>query len=298
MDTIHQGPMRQVVDVCRERLAGDADPEGFRLGELPEPAVEPAGRSPRHDPSSFFDDPGEGDVTLDDARAELRRGQLGLPAGGARGADVVQRTDEAARVPRRADRRAQVHEALVVVAGSLGRHRGGRKLGEAAAPGGARGVVEGMDPRQDSRDVPVDDGEPVPERDRPDRARRVSPDAGERRDLLGPLGKAPAVLAHDGARRLVQRTRPGVVAEAGPEREDVVERGRREGHRRRESRQPPLPVRQHGLETRLLRHDLADPDRVGITRPPPRQIPRVAAVVVENFRGEIVQQSTVNDPIC
>jgi hypothetical protein len=293
--------MREVVRVCRDRLAGGTNPERFRIGKLPQAAVEPAGQPPRHEPSftigtigttgsigtiGSFDDPGERDVAFGHARADLGRGELVLPAGRACGAHGGEGTDETTRIARRADRRAQVHETLVVVARRFLGHGGGGERGEAAAAGWAHRVLERMDPRQDARHVPVDDGEPVAERDRPDGAGGVGPDPGERRDVLGFLGKAPAVVADDGARGGVEGSRPRVVPEPGPVRQNLVERGRRERRRRRESRQPPLPVGQHGLEPRLLRHHLADPDGVGVARPPPGQVARVAAIVGEDQLGE------------
>jgi len=271
-----------MVSVCRDRIAVDVEAEPVGLGELPEPAVETSGHPPRHEPSSILDDPGEVDVTLDHLGADPRRGQLGLPPSRARGADVAQRTDETTRVARRADRRAEIHEPLVVVAGVFRGDRGRGELGEAASARRAGRVVERVDAREDPRDVPVDDRQAMPERDRTDRARGVGADAGQRRDVVGLVWKAAAVPLDDRARGLVQRPGARVVTQSRPQREHLVERSRRERRDRRKPREPPLPVRQHGLQARLLRHDLADPDRVRIAHPPPGQIAPVAAVVGED----------------
>src|SRR5581483_2762390 len=86
------------------------------------------------------------------------------------------------------------------------------------------------------------------------------------------LGEAPAKLARDDLRARVEVTRAAVVTEPGPALEDPLERRVREGLDRREALEEALEVRHHGGDRRLLEHDLADPDRVGVTPATPRQV--------------------------
>ena len=86
----------------------------------------------------------------------------------------------------------------------------------------------------------------------------------------------------DDLRGLLQIADAGVIAEAFPQ---LVQLGRvRLGRRRnrRQFAQPAVPKRDDRLHLRLLQHDFAHPDGVGIARAAPRQVARV--------RGEPVQQ--------
>ena len=188
---------------------------------------------------------------------------------------------------RRADRRAELHQALVEIAGRGRRGERGHQLAgprpQRALPGGRLDVVgDRVDAGEHARDVAVDERRPLAERDRGDRARGVRADAGH----LAELCRAPRELAAeprvDRLRSGVQVARARVVAEAGPRGEHVVERRAGERPHRREPRHPPLPVRDHGRDAGLLQHDLADPDRVRIAGAPPRQIAADLRVMIDH----------------
>jgi hypothetical protein len=160
----------------------------------------------------------------------------------------------------------------------------------------AESVVTAREPRQHPAHVAVEDRQPAAESDRGDGAGGVAADAGQRGDRLLVVGEDAAVALDDDARRGVQVACSPVVAEAGPEPEDVVERRGGELAHRREARHPSLPVGAHGLEPGLLRHDLADPDGVGVTRVTPGEVAAVAAVVGDDARGEILQAAPIMPP--
>src|SRR5262249_60491809 len=128
----------------------------------------PAGRAPRDELAAAGDGPGDVDGPLGDRRGRLRRRDLVLPAGGAGAADGSEWARKARGGPRRADRGADVHETLVVVARGLGRDRLGGELPDAAPPLAAVDLVEPVGARQHARDVPVDDGDGTAEGDRTD----------------------------------------------------------------------------------------------------------------------------------
>ena len=94
-------------------------------------------------------------------------------------------------------------------------------------------------------------------------------------------------LAHH-ACRSVQVARAGVVAEALPLGEDLVDLRLGERLQGGEPRQPSLEARDHGLDPRLLQHDLRDPDAIGIVVPPPGQIAQSAVEPRQQRAREIL----------
>ncbi len=211
-------------------------------------------------------------------------GQLVL-ASRARG-DAVgsERADQAAWRGRRAQRRAELHEALVEVTGRvIGRQRGHQLAGALPERALARGrldvVVDRAHASEHARDVAIDEWRALAIRDRRDRAGGVRPDAGHAAQLARKAWQCACECRRDRLCTCVQVARARVVAEPGPRGEHVVERRRGERVHRRKLRHPPLPVGNHGLDARLLQHDLADPDRVGIARTAPGQVAAVTLVV-------------------
>ena len=133
-------------------------------------------------------------------------------------------------------------------------------------------MLDREDPGEDASDIPVDQRRALAERDRRDRAGGVGTDASHVAQLARAPGQFTGPLRIERLRARMQVARARVVAEAGPRGEDVVERRGRERGDRREALHPALPVRDHRRDAGLLQHDLADPDRVRIARPSPRQV--------------------------
>ena len=80
-----------------------------------------------------------------------------------------------------------------------------------------------------------------------------------------------------------------VVAEPLPEMQDFVERGRRERRNVGPACHESVKIGAHGRDRRLLQHDLAEPNAVGIGthahRRSPRQIAAMAVVPGEQSGG-------------
>ena len=281
----------------RDRRWIDHEPElrgELQRRQLPQPAEQPLGPAPHEHELAGVLDP--------DQRAGQQRqlalllaprdhGELVLPAGARSLAMHGDRADQATRRGRRAQRRAELHEALVEIArrGGLGQrlHQRAGALPQRLHPRGRLDVVLDREhPREHPRDVAVDQRRALIERDRRDRARRVRADPG----YPAELGRTPRQLAAprlpNGARAGPQVPRPRVVAEPAPGSEHVVERCGGEHRNRRKLRHPALPVRDHRRHPRLLQHDLADPDRVGIPRSTPRQIAAHGRVVRGHGLGD------------
>lgn len=133
--------MCEVLGVGRHRLTSGFDAEPGHFGKLPEPAIQPAGGAPREEPAFTDDDPGDVDLALGDGAAGAWTGQLLLASQGAGAAHLRQGADQAAGPARRADGRAEIHEALVVVAGRRRRDRSGGEIVQVPLAGGRGGVV-------------------------------------------------------------------------------------------------------------------------------------------------------------
>ena len=270
--------MRQRLVVVRDRLGPDRDPE--LLGELarrklPQSAEQTAGAPAREHDAARVADPHQGAIENRQLVAPLasrRHRKFVNPIAARRDATRDQWAGRAARRGRRAQRRAELDQALVEITGIRGLGKRGHQL-PGVSPRRVRArcgldvVVDRVEPSQHARDVAVDDRRAFAERDRRDRTGGVAADPGYRAKLR----RGPRQVA-DRARAVPQVARSRVVAEPAPRREHVVERGTGKRRCGRELRHPPVPVRDDGRDPGLLQHDLADPDRVRIACSPPRQI--------------------------
>src|SRR5512134_2514894 len=93
-------------------------------------------------------------------------------------------------------------------------------------------AVADEDAEQHPRDVGVEYGGTLSEREAEDGARGVRADALERQERLLVRGESPAIPRHRLARDGMQAARPDVVAERPPRRGDVVLIGPRERFQR------------------------------------------------------------------
>jgi hypothetical protein len=188
-----------------------------------------------------------------------------------------QRAGQAGRRPRRADGGAELHQALVEIAGrAIGGQRGHHLAGalpqELLAARRLHVVLDREDAGEHPGDIAVDEGGALAVGDRGDGARGVGADAGHLAERRGRPRQRAAVAVDDVAGAAVQVAGAAVVAEPGPVGEDVVERRVGQALHRREAAHPALPVGDDGGHPRLLQHDLGDPDRVRVAAPSPRQV--------------------------
>ena len=261
------------------------DHRAHRLGELarrelPQAAEQPLGGTARQHEATGVLDPHRGagqdrQVRLLLARRDDR--QLVLPPRRGRCAIASHGARQAARLGRRTHGCAELHEALVQRAGGCpfgeGLHQRTGRVPQRLAAGGRLDIVLDREHAgEHARDVAIDQRGALAERDRGDRARGVRADPGHLAELGRARWQRAAVARADLAGARVQVARARVVAEPGPRGEHVVERRLGERRHGREPGHPALPVRDHRRDPGLLQHDLADPDRVGVAGPPPRQI--------------------------
>ena len=210
----------------------------------------------------------------DGAAARPAAGALRDGARSQRGAPGSHGAFTAARRPWRADRGAQLHHGLVVVAGPVGVEEAGGFAAELG--GGGPGKIQ--QPRQDAPHIAVHGGHRPSEGDAGHRARGVFADSRKCPERSG-VGRqfAAMPLAHR-PRRPVQVAGARVVPEAFPREEHVVQRGRGEGVPVGKPLQPARVVRSNGLDTGLLQHELRDRDAVRVPVGAPGQ---GAAVTIE-----------------
>jgi hypothetical protein len=292
-----EAPVRQRLVVKCHRRAIDRNVHRFRQlqwRQLPQPAKQAFRRPSRQHDLAVLLDPHRRALEQRQLRRLLARGdhgQLVLPPGSRRGAVLHQRTRQTARLRRRTERRAELHQPLVQIAGRRGLRKRAHQLPgrrpQRSLPGRRLDVIlDGEHPRQHARDVAIHQRRPLAKRDRCDRPGRVGPDPGHLAQLRRPRRERPTEPRTHRSRAGVQVARARVVPEPGPRGEHVVERRPGERRHRRKPRHPALPVRDHRLDPRLLQHDLADPDRIRIPRPPPRQVALHARVVSDHSRRD------------
>ena len=167
---------------------------------------------------------------------------------------------------RRAQHRAQIHHRLREIAGPLLRHqRRGEgaqpRLGRAAAACARRTAAPR--PARHCRRPPRPAGRrrsprSPPRCSRRSRAARAAPP--------GRPGNAPPCARDDGPRAGVQVAGAGVIAEPLPGMQHLVERGRGQRANIGKARHELVKIGADRRDRRLLQHDLAEPDAVGIGR--------------------------------
>ena len=182
----------------------------------------------------------------------------------------------AARRARGADRRAELHERLIPVAGvsvAVGDERLGQPPQAGVAAGRLDVVLDREEAGEDAGHVPVDDGGPPAEGDAGDGPGRVGADTLEASELLERARYDAVVLQGDLLGGRVEHAGTPVVAKAAPEGEHALLRRLREVPDGRELPEKALVVGNDRADARLLEHRLADPHRVRVARPSPGQIP-------------------------
>jgi hypothetical protein len=187
---------------------------------------------------------------------------------------------------RKADERPELHQRLVVVSRRSWVQEGGCGGFDRGA-GGSRAWVAGnrLEPREDARHVSVQGCHGDAECDGGEGGRGVRADARKGAQLLDRTGDGAAAF-RDEAGRAMEVSRPGVVAEAAPFRQDFLFPGGREGRDGREAVEKPLPARDSGGDRRLLEDRLGNPDGPRVAGPPERKVAALAPVPLQERGAE------------
>ncbi len=225
-------------------------------------------------------------VVVGRALARGHHRTVGLGAVGGGSAQVLQRAQQAARALRRADRRAQFHDAFIARAGLAWGSRSYQCAGmlpEQLEHGGlVDGLVQIEQPGQHTLDVAVEQ-----------RLRLVVGDAQQcadgvlanpwKRQQCGPFGREDAaILGGDDLGRPVQVAGTSVIAEPLPCLEHILQVSRGQGIHRWKAFHPTVVIADDRLDARLLQHHFADPNRIRVARAgwrhPPGQVALVRVV--------------------
>ncbi len=170
------------------------------------------------------------------------------------GAILLQRTDEARRVLRRADFGAEIHHRLGEVAGTAGWRQ---RRGETAdfGFGGRQRLADCEKPRHDPLDVTVHRRRLFAECDGRNGGRGIGADARQFEKLFLCSRKGAAKVAHYGICAGFEIASAGVIAEPRPQLQDLFQRRGSQRPDRRPSDDKSFEVGDDGLDGRLLQHD-------------------------------------------
>ncbi len=224
--------------------------------------------------------------------------QLRRAAGEPAGAGRAPGAQAAGGVARRADRGAQIHDGLGIVAGArIRRAAGGSGAQFGLGIGERRADV--VQPGHDALDIAVDHGGGLVEGDGGNGGGGIRAYAGQALQRRGVIGENAAMRFGHFAGAFQQVARAGVVAEAGPGGHHLGILGGRQ-------RLDPGPaageieeIGDDGGDGGLLQHDLAEPDpvRVGPIAAAwghaPGQHAGVAVVPIQNFAGGVVHAGVI-----
>ena len=156
-----------------------------------------------------------------------------------------------------ADRGAEVHQGRGVVAASgFWQERGGGFFQKLAACSGGDVVLEIEKPRDDSKDIGVENGNGFVEGEGRDGGGGVGADAGKGAELLEVGRNFGVEILNDRFRGAVEISGAGVVAEAFPEFQDFFLGCGGEGCDIRQGTHPAIEVGEDGGDGRLLEHEL------------------------------------------
>ena len=215
-------------------------------------------------------------------------GEVGLDAGGGGLAVGAEGADEALRIAWGADGGAEFHEGLVEVAGAFGGDEGFGAGPEFFLRGGEGDVFgDGKEAGEDAHDVAIKDRGGLIEGDRGNGAGGVATDAGERGEGVSGSRENAGVEGDDLFGGGVKMFSPTVVAEAGPEGEDILKIGGGELGNGGEAFEEAVIVGNHRGDLGLLEHGFGEPDGVGIGGFPPGHWAFVAVEPFKERRGEV-----------
>ena len=178
-----------------------------------------------------------------------------LKPGGAGPARAHPGTKRAGRPFRRADARAQIHDGLREIAGTIGGHERLRPIPDNCF-GGRERLLHPEQARHHPLDIAVDGCRHPIEGDRRNRGRRVGADPRQGAEAGLRVREATAMPRHDGLGAGMKVSGARVIAETGPGAHHSLARSVRERRHVRKPGQESRIERFHGRNRGLLQHDL------------------------------------------
>src|SRR6185437_13423636 len=121
----------------------------------------------------------------------------------------------------------------------------------------------------------------------------VVADAGKRAQRHFVRREFPAMALHHGAGTGMEMARPRVIAQALPGMENILERRRGKRAEIGPARHETVKMASYGRHRRLLQHDFAEPDAIGVgtlaRQRAPGQVTAMAVVPVEQALRQIAR---------
>ncbi len=189
------------------------------------------------------------------------------------------RAHQALGLARAADGRAEIHQRLIEIEDVAVGQDGPRDVPEVPFHGvAARVATTDEHAKEHARDVGVEDGGALAEREAHDSSGRVLTYSFERAQRLFVVGKLAVVFGNRFAGDGMEPARADVVAERVPGADDVGFGRLGEGMERGVPDEPFLVLGQHAIDLRLLEHHLGDEDAVRVTGLAPGEVSSVTAV--------------------
>ena len=182
-------------------------------------------------------------------------------------------TGVAVRLAGMAQGRAQFHQGLIVVAGTVRRKISPHLITNPPLHIRPPHVLpHAVEARGDPVYVAVHRRYAQPKGDAADRARRVGPHARQGQKPFIARGEGAAMRLHHRLRRFLQVARTAVVPQPLPGLEHLLLRGPGQVRHGGKQRQETRVIGFHGFRAGLLKHDFRQPDAVGIAGVTPGQI--------------------------
>src|SRR5712691_2097365 len=194
-------------------------------------------------------------------------------------AKALHRTPRALGFARRAPRRAEVHQGLIVVIGATGRDERFREIPHGLL---STELLEPLraqkDSSQDTPDIGIHERRVLPVREGQEGAGGIAADPAHAPKLRAFVGKPSAVARHRLAGDAVEVLRAAIVSQRVPGARHVGESRVRELLERRVASEELAILGDDPVDLRLLEHDLGDEDAIGIAGPAPREVAAVSRV--------------------
>jgi len=180
---------------------------------------------------------------------------------------------KALRRARGAECSTKFHHGLIPVARGARREKcAGGSLKPRPTPTGTQVAADGGEAGEDAGNVAVKDGEFFAIGDAENCGGGISSNAGQGESIFEVVRESRIVTGNDLPRGFLEVAGAGVVAESGPEAENLLLGGFGEGADIRETREEFFVVGDDGVDAGLLEHDFGEPDAVRVAGAAPGKI--------------------------
>ena len=189
---------------------------------------------------------------------------------------------------RGADRRAEFHDRLIVVACRAFGQQGFGEFPKSIFDRGLRRVVSNVEQaREHANNIAVEHRVVAVIRNAQNRGSGIRAEPGQGFEVVISTGHSAGKIRSNGVGRLVQIARAGVIPQSLPRLEHVVLRRIGEVANRGKPVEKPMVIGNDRIYLRLLEHELGEQNAIGVIRVPPRQVAFVLAIPRQEAGGDL-----------